>query len=763
MILKRREKSVFVSGNGWMSAGSKLRSAAFLVALGFASIIALVGCGGGGGSSTTVRSVNITPPTQTVQINTQADFFATVTLTDSTISTTTTVTWEVDGVAGGSATCGTIVPSTTDQLEGVYTAPTVVPNSSCGSTGQLGQAAITAVTNQSVTSSGSTTTGTITSNTAIVTVGVGTGLSVSPTAAVVPAGGSHQFSATLNSVPPTSPVTWTATSASGGSIGSIDPTGLFTAPDFPPPGATVTITAAVTDSDGTVLTTTAVATIVYSDHTLDGPYAFSYAGNDQAGFLAVAGSIVADGNGHIVSGVEDIQSFLDGISTEVAISGVNSTYSVGTDGRGVATISHGQQTETWRFVLTTNQHARMVRFDAGASGGGTIDQQSLGGLTNEKTAISGRYAFSVLGEDASFNPLGMAGEFGADGAGNVTNTNSILDVNDNGISGGTVTRGDTTLSGSYAFDSAFPGTGRGTISLTSATTGGAARVYAFYTVGTVENLANATFVSQLHLVEIDGVAFAAGDMYLATPAPPGFAAAEYVFTGGGNSAAGAYAMGGVFSSDGVSTVTGGVFDANDAGTYNNGPALSSCAFTSNPSTGRIDMSLCPTGGGALEFSAYPTSLGIAVMLELDTAAVSTGLAYQQCSPQSAGCLVAGTPSLLGASFAVGLAGQGLFRSPPALTSIFQSNFSGQLASTGTTVSGGNLDINNFSATFPMDTVTATGSSIGTPTNGRGTATLAASNPTSTYSLVYYLIDDDNALLFGSGASPVGIGAVGFQF
>ena len=76
--------------------------------------------------------------------------------------------------------------------------------------------------------------------------------------------------------------------------------GLYTAPDFPPPGGSVTITA----KDPTVATpATAAAQIVYSDKSLNGPFAFSYVGNDASGFLAAAGSFIADGNGNITSGV----------------------------------------------------------------------------------------------------------------------------------------------------------------------------------------------------------------------------------------------------------------------------------------------------------------------------------------------------------------------------------------------------------------------------------------------------------------------------
>jgi hypothetical protein len=112
-------------------------------------------------------------------------------------------------------------------------------------------------------------------------------------------------------------VTWSVSSTVSGAtnIGTIDSTGLYTAPPNPPTGNAVTITA----TSGTV-TATATLSVVFSDHSLTGPFAFSYSGNDQTGFFTVAGSFQADGNGHILSGVEDVDNFGTGPSTQVSIS-----------------------------------------------------------------------------------------------------------------------------------------------------------------------------------------------------------------------------------------------------------------------------------------------------------------------------------------------------------------------------------------------------------------------------------------------------------
>ncbi|MFZ0978854.1 MAG: hypothetical protein WAN23_05560, partial [Candidatus Acidiferrales bacterium] len=68
------------------------------------------------------------------------------------------------------------------------------------------------------------------------------------------------------------------------------------------------------------------------------------------------------------------------------------------------------------------------------------------------------------------------------------------------------------------------------------------------------------------------------------------------------------------------------------------------------------------------------------------------------------------------------------------------------------------------ATYKADSVNITSSSITAPaTNGRGTAVLEGENPDITYNVVYYLIDDNTALLFDSDTARVAIGSIERQF
>jgi hypothetical protein len=750
-------------------AHRRLLIARFMVAI--ALVIAggwiLQGCGGG--SPTTISSVSITPTTITVPLNTSTTFTAVVNLANSTTSPTTTISWEVNGIAGGDLqTVGSIVPLADNQLMATYTAPGSVPTTIVSGVTQLGQVAVTAVATQTTTTtnSGTSTPGTVTSNNGIVTVGSGAGLTVSPVSPTVPAAGHEPFTALLNGLVDEN-ATWTVTPSGNATVyGSIDASGNYTAPLSPPPGGTVTITA---NDPAAPAPATATVTIVYSDASLSGQYAFSYTGNDQAGFLAVAGSFATDGKGTILSGVEDADSFLTGVSKQVAISGF---YSVGTDGRGIANLTTGRGPQTWRFAVTTNQHAQITLFDANTTGGGTMDLQSLDALSSSPSVINASYVFNLLGADSDFNPLGLGGKFTADGSGGIAATNTILDVNDNGLTGvaGTVTTEDRSLHGSYQFDPLFPGTGRGTLTLTSNTTGAATpRVYTFYAVQGTANV-----VTHLHLVENDSQAFVAGDMFSAPAGSTALTTGNYVFAGGGDalvpvanepSVVAAFATGGVFTSNGTSGVSGGVFDANVGGTYNMGPAINSCSsYATDGATGRIDLKLftgtgaCPAGANSStsEFAVYQTSQGTALMLEIDANALSTATAYQQCVPPAAACST--TVSLLGGSFAVGLTGQGVFHDN---ASSYQPDVSGQATLGSTSITAGNLDINTFSSVSPSDPITAT---IGAPsTTGRGTAVVTATGPAATFNLIYYLIDDNTALLFDQDTTPIAAGIIARQF
>jgi hypothetical protein len=707
-----------------------------------AAMILLPSCGSGSSGVITVTAIQITPPSSSVGINTQTDFTADVTLsngtTGSTTSTSTAVTWEVNCITGGNSSVGTIVSSPSDNQVGIYTAPGVVPATN---NGQVSITASAAVTN--ATSTTCTSTGILYSNAATATITVQLGVNITPVSTPVEAGGNFQFTALQNNLPDNNAV-WTVSSANGGNIGTIDSTGLYTAPLYPPPGQVVTITA----TDGASVAT-ATATINYSDASLSGPFAFSYAGGTGSGFMATAGSFVSDGRGDIVSGVEDVTSPLTGTSIEIPIYSGN--YVVKPDGRVNAVITTARQTSlTWQFALTTDQHALMILFNQNATGSGTIEQQNLNDLTASDSIFTSScnsaqcpYVFHAAGIDSAFSPLVLAGYFNVNGTGGIPQPGTALDVNDNGAVATTF----SDLQGSYAFDTAYDGSGRGTITLTSAATN---HQYAYYVIDS----------TRVKLVEIDSNGYLAGDMF---SAPTGNAftvaelpAANYAFVSSGSSATGGYAAGGIFTSDGGGNISAGVIDTNNAGTVTANTSLTSCAYSVDSGTGRIDLKLC-AAGGTNEFAAYPTAAGSAVIVEIDASAISSGIVR----PQSILPTAPPVQAPMVGTFAMVFGGEGVSESPngaPPQDMVGAAAFGATVASTG------HLDINNFNAVYTADTVNATASTVTVPsTLGRGTAVVAGTDPAVSYSFVYYIVDNNTALVLDQDTVRVGTGAIARQF
>jgi hypothetical protein len=122
------------------------------------------------------------------------------------------VIWEVNGIPGGSATSGTIMPSSSGSLIAFYTAPASIPNS--------GMVTITATLQTDLSVFGST-------NVTIVAPPVT--LSISPVTANVPGGQTLQFSAEVQHS--NAPVIWQVNGVNGGNAayGMINPSGTYTA------------------------------------------------------------------------------------------------------------------------------------------------------------------------------------------------------------------------------------------------------------------------------------------------------------------------------------------------------------------------------------------------------------------------------------------------------------------------------------------------------------------------------------------------------
>jgi hypothetical protein len=149
-----------------------------------------------------------------------------------------------------------------------------------------------------------------------------------------------------------------------------------------------------------VIVTSAACTDTGSESLLSGQYAFSLSGYNSTGFLAAVGSFTADGTGKITGGTIDSNGTL--VQTAAAIDTTHSSYSVGSNHLGCATIVTSSGTFTTRLALgaitsSVATAGRMVEWDNPSSSTffaatGQILKQAI-----PSNLPSGSYAYQYSG------------------------------------------------------------------------------------------------------------------------------------------------------------------------------------------------------------------------------------------------------------------------------------------------------------------------------------------------------------------------------
>jgi hypothetical protein len=353
----------------------------------------------------------------------------------------------------------------------------------------------------------------------------------------------------------------------------------------------------------------------FSNSNLTGTYVFSVSGTDVNGAAyAMVGTFTADGSGGngtggISAGTIDVNDEV--FSTAVANSplGSGSSYTVGVDGRGKATLvtSTPFKTITLDFVLASNAHGLVTEFDETASGSGTIDQQASG---ISQSSLSGSYAFSFSGVDPSgSNPFASVGNFTLDPSGDGSITAGLADFNDDGIPvpnealGGQIILGPSSSPSTALIAQAY--------SLT-------------YDVFAIDS-------THLKFIEMDaGSPILSGDGYSQTSTTT-IPAATTAFTLSGIVTGGVpIAAGGFMVTDGSGNITNSsTEDVNEGGTVVT--AFPFRGTYSSAGTGRYTLSLASGFIGGTSYAAYPSSAGL-LLLEIDNAGLTVGAGYPQSSP-----------------------------------------------------------------------------------------------------------------------------------
>jgi hypothetical protein len=233
----------------------------FLLAVALAGLTGLTACGGGGGNSggggggggggTTLTGITIYPGANGATVSMAAG--ATAQFTAYQSDALVTVNWTASsGTISGNGTSG-----------GTFVAPATAGN----------------VTISAVSTSSSSTGGSVTVN---VTAASASGVVVSPGLTVALAGQPVTFTATQNGAGISPPPAWEVNGTQGGDQlhGTIDVNGAYTPPLTPPPTGSTTITACIPSANTCTSSATASVTVVFSNNSFDGPYAFSYTGED---------------------------------------------------------------------------------------------------------------------------------------------------------------------------------------------------------------------------------------------------------------------------------------------------------------------------------------------------------------------------------------------------------------------------------------------------------------------------------------------------
>jgi DNA-binding beta-propeller fold protein YncE len=205
----------------------------------------VLGCGGGSSSSGVTLTIS---PTSSSVITNRTQLFSSLV----TGSTNTAVTWTVTCPTGVTAPACGMIDST-----GLYTAPATIPTVTTNGTTTIAPTATITATAQADTTK---------TQTATVTIVTGIRITITPGSATVGTDETFKFTDSVNNpgcnltaTPNCLDVTWSVSTTLTG-IGSIDSSGVYTAPSMVPTPSAVTITA--TSVADTSVTATAVVSVV---------------------------------------------------------------------------------------------------------------------------------------------------------------------------------------------------------------------------------------------------------------------------------------------------------------------------------------------------------------------------------------------------------------------------------------------------------------------------------------------------------------------
>src|SRR6202790_1525372 len=196
---------------------------------------------------------------------------------------------------------------------------------------------------------------------------------------------------------------------------------------LPAVAALALLTVSCGGSGSSVTTTPPPPTGNFSNASLKGTYAFSMSGTDASvnvgAFLSRVGSFVADGNGNITTGMEDVS---DG-ATLNTVQFTGGTYSIQANGKGTLTLKTLTGGLGLTIALNSASKGVMIQTDLNATSSGSFILQSANAFS--ATSTTGPYVSDVSGVDVTGSPVSVVGQIVTTGGGI---SGGIFDSDDGG-------------------------------------------------------------------------------------------------------------------------------------------------------------------------------------------------------------------------------------------------------------------------------------------------------------------------------------------
>lgn len=488
----------------------------------------------------------------------------------------------------------------------------------------------------------------------------------------------------------------------------------------------------------------------FSNADLSGQYAFTMSGQGPNGFFSRVGVFVADGNGHITGGVEDVDV---GAGDETLGFGA-STYTINADGRGEINLVNsttGSGALIFSVTLVSPSQGFIAETDQISTTSGTFNLQNTSAFTPASLSASYVFDFAGISPDASSNflPDSLVGQ---------------MTLNNGALQGGVLDENFAAqLSGPLTIDATNgilfdptdgPTFGRGTLTFSA---GGTQFEYIFYVVDG----------NRLHLMEINSTSLTVGDAIRQT-APPtsnaGFTG-SFAYLLAGASGSGIDTRVGRFtaSSGGLTAIAQ---DESNLGEIFAVPSGTLSATTYDvdanfPGSGRVEITFTDSQlskNGAYTFIAYMASGSQGFLQDVTNGFVLDGQILAQTAGPFSASSVAG-------DYAFNYSGLGFNNDTSASG---EEDFVGQLKVTDASSNNaaGAMDFSAFSSNQGIFlNVGVTGALTlggdGTTNSGtRNTMSLKTSNsPSTTYPFFVYVVNPTTVFILCTHKDHIDVGSM----